>query len=143
MAISGISLGSPASVQNPNDPRQQFLAVAKAITSGNLSGAQAAFAQLSQTLGNNSNGGNSADKPNDPLSQALAAIGQALQSGDINGAQQALASLQQQAQGARGHHHHHGHRGDAGPNGGTTPSSAATTPSITAATTGTTLDVTA
>src|SRR5262249_58554963 len=114
MAISGVSLGSSASLQNPNDPRQQFLQLARAISSSNLSGAQQAFANLSQTLGNGANGGDSSN-PTDPVSQALAAIGQALQSGDIGAAQQALASLQQ-AHGARGHHHPHGGQGgNAGP----------------------------
>src|SRR5690242_16949506 len=98
MAISGVSLASPSSFQNPNDPRQQFIQLAKAINSGNLAGAQQAFAQLGQTLGGNSNGGNGGN-PDDPLSQALTTIGQALQSGDIGAAQQALATLQQQMQG--------------------------------------------
>ncbi len=143
MAISGVSLGSAAGLQNPNDPRQQFLQLAKAINSGNLTAAQQAFAALSQTLGNSSSGGNNANTPNDPVSQALAAIGQALQSGDIAGAQQALASLQQ-AQGARGHHHHHhGHGGDAGASGGTNASSPSAPSSVGPTTTGTTVDVTA
>ena len=141
MAISGVSLASPTSFQNPNDPRQQFAQLAKAINSGDLTGAQQAFAQLSQTLGNNSNASNPAGNSNDPFSQALAAIGQALQSGDIGGAQQALAALQQRAQGARGHHHH-GHRGNAGQNGDANAVSPATS-SVTAGPTGATVDVTA
>ena len=94
MAISGVLLASATSLQNPNDPRQQFLQLAQAINSGDLTSAQQAYGQLTQTLGNNSNGSNSRTS-NDPFSQALAAIGQSLQSGDIQGAQQALASLQQ------------------------------------------------
>ena len=141
MAVSGVSLAAPPSFQNPNDPRQQFAQLAKAISSGDLTGAQQAFAQLSQTLGNNSNG-STAGNSNDPVSQALSSIGQALQSGDIGGAQQALASLQQQAQGARGHHHH-GHRGDAGQNGDDANASSTATASVTAGTSGATLDVTA
>jgi hypothetical protein len=141
MAISGVSLASSATLQNPNDPRQQFLQLARAISSGNLSGAQQAFANLSQTLGNGANGGDSGN-PSDPVSQALAAIGQALQSGDIGAAQQALASLQQ-AHGARGHHHHHGGQGsNAGPDDGAPPSGSSA-PAPAAPTTGTSLDVTA
>jgi hypothetical protein len=140
MAISGVSSATPTSFQNPNDPRQQFAQLAKAISSGDLTGAQQAFAQLSQTLGNNSNGSSTAGNSNDPFSQALSSIGQALQSGDINGAQQALASLQQQAQGARGHHHH-GHHGG-GQSGDANASSTAPS-SGTAGPTGSTLDVTA
>jgi DNA-binding FadR family transcriptional regulator len=141
MAISGVSLASPTSLQNPNDPRQQFLQLARAINSGNLTGAQQAFAQLSQTLGSTANGNTDAGNSNDPLMQALGAIGQALQSGDIGAAQQALASLQQ-AQGVRGHRHHHG-RADASPQGGTDPSTPSPPPSVTPATTGANVDVTA
>ena len=137
MAISGVSLGSVANYQNPNDPRQLFLQLAKAINSGDLTGAQQAFAQLGQALGNNAGGSNSANNPNDPVSQALAAIGQALQSGDLGGAQQALASLQQ-AQGPRGHHHHGGHRG-----GGSNAASSSAPAAVPATTTGTNIDVTA
>jgi hypothetical protein len=152
VAISGVSLSSPTNIQNPADPRQQLLTLAKAINSGNLTGAQQAFAQLSQTLGGNSNGGggssgSNTNNPNDPFSQALDAIGQALQSGDISGAQQALASLQQQAQSGRAHHHHGGHRGGGGSKGGT-DASTATSPLTsgttgTSATVGTSVDVTA
>jgi len=141
MAVSGVSLASAASFQNPNDPRQQFLQLARAINSGNLAGAQQAFARLSQTLGGNSSGGNNANQ-NDPVTQALAAIGQALQSGDIGAAQQALASLQQ-AQGGRGHHHHHGHGTDADHNGSQNAGTAPAPTSVGPATNGTTLDVTA
>ncbi len=141
MAVSGVSLGSPVSLQNPNDPRQQFLQLAKAINAGDLAGAQQAFARLSQTLGASANPSN-ANTPTDPASQALAAIGQALQSGDIGAAQQALAALQQ-AQGARGHHHHRGHHADMDQNGAPSPSSGGTAPSIAPATTGATVDVTA
>ena len=143
MAVSGVSLTSAASFQNPNDPRQQFLQLARAIGSGNLAGAQQAFAQLSQTLGGNGGGSNTTNaNPNDPVTQALAVIGQALQSGDIGAAQQALASLQQ-AQGGRGHHHHHAHGADADQNGSQSPGPADTSTSAGPSTTGTSLDVTA
>ena len=141
MAVSGVSLASAASFQNPNDPRQQFLQLARAINSGNLAGAQQAFAQLSQTLGNTA-GGNNSSSSNGPVTQALAVIGQALQSGDIGAAQQALASLPQ-AQGGRGHRHHHGHRADADQNGSQNPGAAGAPASVSPATAGTTLDVTA
>ena len=125
MAISGVSLASTA----------------KAISSGNLTGAQQALAQLSQTLGGNSNGSNAANA-NDPLSQALDAIGQALQSGDIGGAQQALAAFQQQTQAGRGHHHHGGHRGGGESNQGANPGSTASS-SPAGGTIGINVDVTA
>jgi hypothetical protein len=114
MAVSGVSLTSPASQTNQADPRQLFLQLANAIKSGNITGAQQAFAQLTQSLGNNT-----ANDPNGPFAQALDAIGQALQGNDINGAQQALAQLQQQAQAG---HRHHGHHGGGQPKGADAPS---------------------
>ncbi len=143
MAVSGVSLASSVGFQNPNDPRQQFVQLARAINSGDLAGAQQAYATLSQTLGGSSNGGgsNSSNNSSDPFSQALAAIGQALQSGDIQGAQQALASLQQ-AQGGRGHHHHGGHHRDAGSSGSAGASSTAPLASVNPGTTGGNVDVT-
>ena len=136
MAISGVSLASATSFQNPNDPRQQLLQLAQAINSGDLTGAQQAYAQLTQTLGNTSTSNSTSGIPSDPFSQALAAIGQSLQSGSIQGAQQALASLQ--AQGGRGHHHHGGGRhSDAGSNAN------ASTTALTAPGTGANVDVTA
>ena len=137
MAVSGISSAYSLNPADPNDPRQQFLQLAGAINSGNLTGAQQAFAQLSQSLGLNSTG-----TPANPFMQALAAIGQDLQSGDLQGAQQTLASLQQQARSGRGHHHHHGGSRDGGGATGANASGNAT-PSLLADGIGTNLDVTA
>jgi hypothetical protein len=50
MAISGVSLASPASFQNPNDPRQQFVELAKTINSGNLTGAQQTYVLAGDAL---------------------------------------------------------------------------------------------
>jgi hypothetical protein len=137
MAVSGIASAFTVNPSDPNDPRQQFLQLANAINSGNLTGAQQSFAQLSQSLGLNSSG-----TPANPFMQALATIGQDLQSGDLQGAQQTLASLQQQARSGRGHHHHHG----GGQDGGTATGANASgnsTPSLLADGIGTNLDVTA
>jgi hypothetical protein len=103
MAVSGVSLTSPASQIDQADPRQLLFQLANAIKAGNITGAQQAFAQLTQALGNTT-----ANDANSKFGQALDAIGQALQGNDINGAQQALAQLQQQAQPGRRHHHHGG-----------------------------------
>jgi hypothetical protein len=61
--------------------RQQFTQLVQSLQSGDLSGAQQAYA----SLGQKHNG------VNDPYAEVLSQIGQALLSGDLSGAQQALA----------------------------------------------------
>ena len=142
MAVSGISSAFGVSPADPNDPRQQFLQLANAISSGNLTGARQAFAQLGQSLGLAATGSNSPSTPANPFMQALATIGQDLQSGDLQGAQQTLASLQEQARSGRGHHHHHG----GGQHGGAATganASANATASLLADGSGAILDITA
>jgi hypothetical protein len=82
--------------------RQQSLdALASSLNSGDLSGAQQAYATLSQLQGGGreragregAGRGPFADQ-NARLADAMSRIGQALQSGDLTAAQQALASLQ-------------------------------------------------
>ena len=143
MAVSGVSSAASIPTNAQADPRLLFMQLSKAISSGDVNGAQQAYAQLTQALGNNGGTG-STNNSNDPFSQALAAIGQSLQSGDIGGAQQALANLQQQMQGARGHHHHGGHHGGGQANAASnTASSATTTPTVASGTSGNAVDVTA
>jgi soluble cytochrome b562 len=109
MAVSGISTSLPINGYQPSVQQQfqqQLTQLVKSLQSGDLSGAQQAYAALTQLQSN----GSAPSSQNDPLSQALNKIGQALQSGDLTKAQQALAALQQlaqQAKGARRHHHHH------------------------------------
>ena len=144
MAISGVSSASSIPTNTQTDPRLLFAQLSKAISSGDINGAQQAYAQLTQALGNNGAAG-STNNSNDPFSQALAAIGQSLQNGDIGGAQQALASLQQQMQAARGHHHHGGHHGDgqASASASASNTTASTTPTLSSGTSGNAVDVTA
>ena len=143
MALSGVSSASSIPTNTQTDPRLLFMQLSKAISSGDVNGAQQAYAQLTQALGTNGAAG-STSNANDPFSQALAAIGQSLQNGDIGGAQQALANLQQQMQGARGHHHHGGHHGGGQTNASSNTSTDAST-ILTAAssTSGNAVDVTA
>ena len=121
MSISAIS-GSTGSYQaSPQDETQQdFLALAKAIKSGDLSGAQQAYATLTQAQSAN---GTTPDLDS-PAGKALAHTGQALQSGDIATAQQSLASLQSHGHRHGGHHHHSKTASDAAT---TTGAAAATT----------------
>jgi hypothetical protein len=108
MAVSGISTSLSINGYQPSVQQQfqqQLTQLVKSLQSGDLSGAQQAYAALTQLQSN----GSAPSSQNDPLSQALNKIGQALQSGDLTGAQQALAALQQQAQQAKGAHRHHHH----------------------------------
>jgi hypothetical protein len=70
--------------------RQTFAALVSALNSGDLPGAQRAYASLSDIQG--SSQGRFAD-PNGPFALAVSQIGQALRSGDLSRAQQALSSL--------------------------------------------------
>lgn len=74
--------------------RQLFAALARSLNAGDLSGAQKAYASLSEfpRFGNN---------PSGPFAQTMSQIGQALQNGDLSGAQQALSSLRQRGRGDR------------------------------------------
>ena len=98
MAVSGISSAPANNYQiNPADDfRQTFADLVKTIKSGDLQGAQQAYASLTQLQ---SNGQGPPANTNSPLNKALSQIGQALQNGDISGAQQMLSTLAQQAQG--------------------------------------------
>jgi len=111
MAVSGVSFPPVNNYQNSPQAnfRQTFMQMVKAIKSGDLSGAQQAYATLAQTQ--ESGQGPGADQSS-PFGVTLGQIGQALQNGDIAGAQQALSSLGQQLQ-AHQHHHHHRSGNDA------------------------------
>jgi hypothetical protein len=118
MTVSGVSSSTVTNYQNSPfaEFRQTFMQMAKAIKSGDLSGAQQAYATLSQLQS-----GAPANDGNSPFSQALGQIGEALKNGDLTGAQQALDALGQQAHGA---HHHHRHHHAADDDGSTTPAAA-------------------
>jgi len=133
VAISAVSSSSTTLPAQNDNGWQQFMQLAKAVQSGDLNGAQQAYATFTQSAA----GKAAASDPNSPLAQALNQIGQSLQSGDISGAQQALSSLKPQ-----GHHHHHHHHG-----GGDTQQANSATSSTTVPTDpnapGATVDVTA
>ena len=132
MSISGIT-----SVTNPNQTaytspfaqaKQDMQALGTALSSGNLSDAQQAYAQLQQNLpaGATSQG----SQNNDSTSGTLQSIGSSLQSGNISDAQQAFAKLQGMKGAGKGHHHHHkGGGSQAGTAAGGTSQSAASQPS--------------
>lgn len=92
MRINGSDSSSQSvGAANWQQRQQNVKSMMSAIQSGDLSGAQKAYAAL------NVSGQDSGNGP-------FAAIGKALQSGDIQGAQKAAQDLQAKR---AGHHHHH------------------------------------
>lgn len=98
---------------NRQKGQQDFQALATALNSNDLSGAQTAFAALQKDVPGlsgsqqNSQTGNS----NNPLTSDFQNLSQALSSGDLSSAQSAFAKLQQDLQtlvGGHRHRHHHG-----------------------------------
>jgi hypothetical protein len=111
-------------VQSPwKQEAKDFKALRSALKSGDLSGAQTAFAALQQDAANTSqtasstSGSTSASGQPDPLTSAFQALQSALQSGNLSGAQSAFASIQEDLQNSgstqSAHHHHHHHGADA------------------------------
>lgn len=166
MAINGVSLGSNPYVQNAQSQsglsaafkqrKQDFSTLANALSSGDLQGAQQAFASLQQDMqaiqqargaqgagpdgnfnGNAQNGQGGAQGAASQRQQDFSALASALSSGDLQGAQKAFATLQQDMQALRQGHHHHG-GGSAQPtaaetgNAGQTPTVSETSINITA-----------
>lgn len=110
MSISGVTstanLNQAAYTSPFAQAKQDMQALGTALSSGNLSDAQNAFAQLQQNLPSSSS--TSTSQNTDSVGQAIQNIGSALQSGNITDAQQAFAKLQSATKGAgKGHHHHH------------------------------------
>ena len=110
MSISGVTSTAnlnPAAYTSPfAQTKQDMQALGTALSSGNLTDAQNAFAQLQQNLPVSSS--TTTSQNSDSPGQAIQNIGSALQSGNITDAQQAFAKLQSSVKGAgKGHHHHH------------------------------------
>jgi cellobiose-specific phosphotransferase system component IIA len=121
MSISPVSSSSAAyqPVQQ-GDTRQDFLQLIKSIKSGDLAGAQQAYAAFTQSQ----TASGAQPDPNSPFAQALSQIGDALKSGNIDQAQQTLAGLQSQIRGGHHHRHHGGGSANASNSTGTaTPAS--------------------
>jgi outer membrane protein assembly factor BamD (BamD/ComL family) len=101
--------------QNPWQQRaQDFKSLQSALQSGDLSGAQQAFASLQQNQPTSSQTASTttASNRNSQASNAFQALQSALGTGNLEAAQQAFSSLKQSMQSGRvagtgGHHHHH------------------------------------
>lgn len=155
MAISGVSSTINAyqsNVQSTYKQRQQDVQnLASALQSGDLPGAQTAFAALQKLRpGGQTRNGQQGNSSTSPISRDFSALGNALQSGDIAGAQSAFATLQKDVQSLQhgqggspvgGHHPHH-HHGGSTPEGIATPVSPSAS-SGTSTSTGTTINVSA
>lgn len=119
-SISGTNLyqANQVSWQNNVAQRQKdFQDLASALQSGNLVGAQKAFADLQQLQPNFSAGiqtqNGQPGSVQSPLATDFSALGQALQSGDLPKAKDAFAKLLQDMQSVQGHHRHHHHKASA------------------------------
>lgn len=123
--ISSTSLSQSSLFATFQQRRTDFQQLSQSLQNGDLSGAQAAYTDLTNLSKNSSS---TAANSNSQISQDFVAIGTALQNGDLAGAQQAFATFQsdvkaafqqrfqnfqsqqaQQSQQSVHHHHHHHH----------------------------------
>ena len=91
-------------------PPKELQDLQKALQSGDLTAAKAAFQAFTTKLQkfqsqNPDKTQNTSGSTSNPFQTALASLGQALQSGDLNAANQAFSQL---GQVAKAHHHHGG-----------------------------------
>jgi hypothetical protein len=129
MSVSSVSSSSSLTQTDwrsvTNQLKQDFKQLASSLQSGDLSGAQKAYATLQQLLqstqsGGPSSNGQQASSTNNPIQNDFAALGKALSNGDLAGAQSAFSQLQTDMQAAapnsasgavqsahHGHHHRH------------------------------------
>jgi hypothetical protein len=112
-AMSSLSVNSltnpyQAYAQNASNQQQStFQTLSNALSSGNLSAAQTAFASIQQSNQNQS--GQQSNQSNSSVNNDIQSLANALNSGNVGSAQQAFAQLQKdmQTQQVSGHHHHH------------------------------------
>jgi hypothetical protein len=129
MSVSAVSSSSSVTQTDSrslvNQFKQDFKQLASSLQSGDLTGAQQAYAALQQLQQSNQSGGQSsngqqASSTNNPIQNDFAALGSALQSGDLSSAQSAFSQLQTDMKAAvqngssgavqsahHGHHHRH------------------------------------
>jgi hypothetical protein len=108
VSIIGSAQATNASLSTHKQAAADFQSLAQALQSGDLAGAQQAFASLQQDSPwvSRAVAGTTADSASsNSTASPLQALGKALQSGDIAGAQQAFAAVQQARGGHHGHHH--------------------------------------
>lgn len=144
MSISSIYSQNPSITAAPGSTgfgqsrfqqiQQQFSALGNALSTGNLQGAQTAFASL-QALQPQPNGQSTSpatsnsQTPQNGFQSALASLGQSLSTGDLSGAQKAFSQLQSLAKTQhKGHHHHRDSDGGSSSSSSSASSPAASLP---------------
>jgi hypothetical protein len=113
-SVSPVSSTNPyLLLSNTNQPQQDLTALGNALNSGDLGGAQNAFASFQKDTQNLAIGGPSNSTANSSTtttpSQDMQTLQNALSSGDLSAAKAAYAQLMQDLQQTKGHHHHHHH----------------------------------
>jgi len=93
ISASGLSQSILAS-SDSNQLQQTVQSLQKALTSGDLEGAQSAFQMLQQISQQLETASGNSSSSTSPLSTDLAALGSALNSGDFTTAQSAFATVQ-------------------------------------------------
>jgi ribosomal protein S20 len=114
MSVSPISSSAANPYQAPlvdafKQRGQDFKALGTALQSGDLAGAQQAFAALQKDTQTIQSAQSQPSGQNSPGSQDFKTLESALNSGDLSGAQKAFATVQQDVQTARKSHGGHGH----------------------------------
>lgn len=145
MSVSSISASNAYAALTPTADAStrpsSFKNLAKSLESGDLAGAQTAFAALQQNAPPAAADVSSGSGQANPFADDISAIGKALSAGDLTGAQTAFAKLRddgQAAQAAKGGEgtqaaggHHHGHHGAKPAAASDAPASNASTTSAT------------
>ena len=140
MTVSGLSSTTNANQTDWQTTmaqrKQYFNQLNQALQSGDLAGAQNAYASLQQLTPNGSqNSTTTTGAAGTSSTQSdFSALGQALQSGDLTGAQKAFSQVQQDMQTAHAGHHHHHHSKAANDTTSTQDSSGTTSSSSTSGT---------
>ena len=113
ISSNGSGYESNMTVQTHKQQRQDFGALSKALGSGDLAGAQKAFAALQQDMQKmqQTKGAGSQAGQNSAVKTDMDALASALNSGDVSGAQKAFAAVQQDMKNAHKGVHHHGSAG--------------------------------
>lgn len=132
MSISPLSsalYSTPSFDKGQNNRKQDFNQLSTSLQSGDLAGAQKAYAQLQQLQSGSQSGPNSTSNSTSPIAADFEALGKALSSGDLTQSQSAFAQLKtdltsaQPNAGSQGgtpatHKHGHHHHPETGTDGG-------------------------
>jgi soluble cytochrome b562 len=118
MTVSGISTSTGLNQTSNSQTKfkqinYDYQLLGQSLQSGDLNGAQQAFAALQQLIPNLSSGSQAQNgqqgSSQNPLLTDLNAVGKALQSGNLSAAKAAFAKLQQDVQSVSQKGHHYGH----------------------------------